>query len=531
LFSEDIDQLRKFYRQLPLGVTIEDYSAVKPGVDKLLADGVKNLGKYLNENPDILFDLVRVIQVTDANDAMLKVFGAGSFQEYLDLGDDVEHWRDATEWREFYAQELASFAAGEVHFGDYQDVTADGTPIISRCVAWVPSGFEDDWSVAITTHEDITERRQTEQNLLIRDTWMNAIFENAPIEIALKDRDGRIIDISSSVANSLGFERKDFIGRTTADFLPGDVAKIYMDADHQVIETGKLVQQEVVEDMDGDPRHLLSAKFPVVGQDGLISGVCSMTTDITEIRQTDAALRQALSDAKQANNAKSTFLANMSHELRTPLNAIQGFSQVMTRRVFGELGSTKYEEYAKDIQDSSEHLLNLINDLLDLSAIEAGKHSLAKECLDVEEVINSCTPIIAAAATEKDIEYIVELPSTPRTIIADRRALKQIFLNILSNAIKFTPRNGRVVFRTTVSNGDHVFQIEDTGEGIPADKLSRVTTPFSRIEMEPHKTQEGTGLGLSIVKSLVELHDGELGIESIADKGTTVRVVLPSGTA
>ncbi|MBT3557585.1 MAG: HAMP domain-containing histidine kinase [Rhodospirillales bacterium] len=239
--------------------------------------------------------------------------------------------------------------------------------------------------------------------------------------------------------------------------------------------------------------------------------------------------RIAQQEAERANKLKSEFLASMSHEIRTPLNAIIGFAEMLTYQIFGPLGSTKYKEYADDIRASGEHLLYLINDILDLSAIEAGKHSLVKESLNIKGVIKECSSLITPAVTRKDITYSIEVPENQPPLLADRRALKQILLNILSNAVKFTPEKGTVILKVKSPESLCVFEVSDTGEGIPEDKLPSLTEAFVRVETNSHETQEGTGLGLAIVKSLVDLHEGDLTIESKIGKGTTVTVSLPNG--
>tara|TARA_R110002110_G_C13429758_1_gene715175 strand:- start:251 stop:1795 length:1545 start_codon:yes stop_codon:yes gene_type:complete len=242
-------------------------------------------------------------------------------------------------------------------------------------------------------------------------------------------------------------------------------------------------------------------------------------------------LQDAIVQANQASQAKSDFLASMSHELRTPLNAIQGFSEMIAMKSFGPLGSTKYEEYADHIQSSSQHLLNLVNDVLDLASIEAGKMEIAREELAIEDIIKDSSRFIIGATGLDGIRYTVDVPEDLPPVYADKRALKQILINLLSNSVKFTPNGGLIALSVTASNGHHIFQVRDSGAGISEKRLKRITEPFFKEDGDPHKTQEGTGLGLAIVKSLVALHQGELIIESELGKGTMVSVSLPSGPA
>jgi two-component system cell cycle sensor histidine kinase PleC len=250
--------------------------------------------------------------------------------------------------------------------------------------------------------------------------------------------------------------------------------------------------------------------------------------DITERRRAEEDRRLALIDAERANQAKSDFLATMSHELRTPLNAIIGFSDMIEGQFFGALGSEKYKEYAHDIHNSSEHLMALVNDILDLSAIEAGKQPLFKEELIASEVAADCSLIIVNAAAEKNIEFSVDVSDNVTPLWADRRAIKQILFNLLTNAVKYTLEGGEILLKSSATGEFHVFEVKDTGVGVPAEKLSSLTDPFVRTETDPHKAQEGSGLGLAIVKSLVDLHGGELDIKSEVGVGTTVTVTLPS---
>ena len=249
--------------------------------------------------------------------------------------------------------------------------------------------------------------------------------------------------------------------------------------------------------------------------------------DVTKRRRGDEERRNALTEAEKANRAKSDFLAAMSHELRTPLNAILGFSDILTHEYLGPIENKKYVEYAQDIHSSGKHLLSLVNDILDISSIEAGKMPLNKETLSIKSIIDESINLVSINAKARNIMLTTEMPIDILPMIADRKSIKQILLNLLGNAIKFTPEGGNITLSVDRVKQDICIKIVDTGPGIPNDNLPELTNPFTRLEQDPHKPVEGWGLGLAITKSLINLHDGKLDIESELGKGTTVTVTLP----
>jgi len=231
--------------------------------------------------------------------------------------------------------------------------------------------------------------------------------------------------------------------------------------------------------------------------------------------------------AEAANRSKSEFLANMSHELRTPLNAIIGFSEVMEQQIFGPITTPKYVDYARDIHRSGQYLLDVINDILDMSKIEAGRIKLEVARFDLVAMIEDALRMIAPRALEGGVKIARAVPSS-LDITADRRALKQVLINILANGVKFTPEGGQVRVAVRGLSGATEIAISDTGIGIEASELPKLGRPFEQVENQFTKTRSGSGLGLAISKSLVELHDGTIEIDSEPGRGTTVTILIPT---
>ena len=240
-------------------------------------------------------------------------------------------------------------------------------------------------------------------------------------------------------------------------------------------------------------------------------------------------MEQARLQAELANRAKGDFLANMSHELRTPLNAIIGFSEVLASEILGPVSDQRQLEYIKDIHSSGLLLLSIINDVLDMSKIEAGKLELAKERVAVQPVITEAIRMVNERARSRKVRLVSSLPSSEVTVWGDERAIKQIMLNLLSNAVKFSHEGGRVNIRVTAIGSDSlVLEVEDFGIGMSVAEIERALQPFGQAKAATTRTHGGTGLGLPIAKGLAEAHGGTLVIESQPERGTKVRVVLPT---
>jgi len=251
-----------------------------------------------------------------------------------------------------------------------------------------------------------------------------------------------------------------------------------------------------------------------------------------ELEETrDEALKKRF-EAEAANASKTAFLANMSHELRTPLNAILGFSEIIAQECFGPVGSERYRDYAGDIHASGAHLLSLINDLLDVAKIEAGRMDLASKVLDAAKTFDVALKLVGSKARDKNqqLEIVVEPGAPP--LYGDERAIKQILINLVSNAVKFTPLGGRIeVVGGRASNGDFQITVRDNGPGIPRDKLDNIFQPFNQVDNRFDRQAGGTGLGLALVRGLAQLHGGRAWVESEYGRGCSVFVTLPVESA
>jgi signal transduction histidine kinase len=250
-------------------------------------------------------------------------------------------------------------------------------------------------------------------------------------------------------------------------------------------------------------------------------------TDISALREAQERLKRQNVELRAASKAKSEFLANMSHELRTPLNAIIGFSAAFVNGLFGRLGDPRYQEYAQDINDSGNHLLRIINDILDLSKIEAGHMQLNDAHLKIPTVVNSVLPLVRERAAEANVRMTTDLPDDLPLLRADDRAVKQMLINLLSNAVKFTEAGGEITVAARHEHGAILLSVADTGIGMAPEDIPRALIAFGQVDGSLSRQHQGTGLGLPLVKSLVELHQGACDVDSAPGVGTTVTLSFP----
>jgi PAS domain S-box-containing protein len=350
-----------------------------------------------------------------------------------------------------------------------------------------------------------------------------------PRMFCVTDRDGRYLLVNRMFASFVGVPASRLIGKRPAEAHGGPLARILMDGDERLL-TGKTLpssSEEEIVDRDGNPGALLSSKALFHAQDGEEPMVVTLFVDITERKRAERDLLAAKEQAELANRSKTEFVANMSHELRTPLNAIIGFSQVIAGEMLGPVGTAKYVGYARDILGSAEHLLGLINDILDVSKLEAGKLDLIEEVIDPAKMIADLVQLAEAKARMGDIAVAIRHEGVIAPLRADARKLKQIVLNLLVNAIKFSHPGGKVAILLRNVDGALAIAVTDHGIGMDEAEVALAMTRFGQVASAWTRRHDGTGLGLPLAIALTEMHDGVLSIHSTKGVGTTVTVTFP----
>ena len=356
---------------------------------------------------------------------------------------------------------------------------------------------------------------------------LRGILDTATDGILLIDRDGRVLSLNRSAEALFGYDSEDLEGepftklfapeshRAAMEYLEGLSANDFA----SLLNDGREIIGRVREGG-------LIPVFMTLGRVGEgMQKFCAVFRDITQWKRAEEELLEAKRKAEQSNSAKSDFLAKISHEIRTPLNAIIGFADVMREERFGPVGNDRYREYLKDIQTSGAHLVSLINDLLDLSKIEAGKVDLSFAGVDLNDIARQCMAIMQAQANRERIIIRTSLfPELPQ-VVADTRSIRQIVLNLLSNSIKFTPPGGQVIVSTQlVEDGEVLLRVRDTGVGMSEAEIAMAMEPFRQLST----TTPGSGLGLPLTKALTEANRARFTVKSGTNPGTLVEIAFPA---
>lgn len=382
----------------------------------------------------------------------------------------------------------------------------------------------------ISVHADISEIKAREEALHQLELRFEMAFRYNPEITAISEiESGRCLHVNDKWVKTLGWSRKEAIGRTALDIRlwanPDDRAHFV----RLLNERGRVSDFEAqLQTKSGDRRDCIisGVTAPLDGKPHLMV----VARDVTDRKRAEEAMIAAKEEAEIANRAKSEFLANMSHELRTPLNAILGFSQIIRDGSSGKIDKRKYREYAEDILASGEHLLGIIDDILDLAKAEAGHAIIDDEDVDMRQVTVVCLRLMRDRARIAGVTLKAEYDRTLPLLRADQLKLKQILINLLSNAVKFTRSGGAVTVAVAVEKqGGLALTVRDNGIGMTAEDIPLALAPFCQVEGAMTRRHEGTGLGLPLVKTLSELHGAVLELESVAGSGTTATIRFPPG--
>jgi len=370
------------------------------------------------------------------------------------------------------------------------------------------------------------------QALIAAERDYRSIFDNAIDGIYRSSPGGRQLRANPALVRLNGYDNEQEMLRSVNDI----AAEWYVEPGRRAEFMRLLNEEGQVENFESEIyRHKTRERIWISENARLVRDRAGRTLfyegtvrDITELKQAGEELDIARKEAEAANSAKSHLLANVSHELRTPLNAILGFSEILAGEMLGPLGE-RYRDYAKDIHDSGLHLLSIIDDLLDLSKIEAGRLNLSEDIVDVVELFDTVSRFVRERASSAGLTMSIDLPADMPALKADRRAMRQVLLNLLSNSLKFTPAGGHIALEAIREPcGGIGFRVRDNGIGIAAGDIHRAMEPFGLINSSLSRRHTGTGLGLPITRALVELHRGRFELTSEPGVGTTATVYLPA---
>jgi len=493
--------------------------------EKALREGEMRFLEFAKSASDWLWEMDKDFKFTyfsnvDSQPHLLSLIGKARWEAAGVDPETDEYWRkhkQVLEAHEPYRNFAMWYRASDP---DPRYVVSAGRPICDKDGMF--QGYRG-------TAYDGTEQKRIEERLKATESLFEAILDNAPAIVAIRDRDGRYELVNKTYERIYGMTNEEIRGKLVYEIFTEEHAEIIMSMERRVLESGKpLVEEQPAAPIGGREGTLISIRFPIPDASGEITRVGTIATDITAQKHVEQALRTAKEEAEFANRAKSEFLAKMSHELRTPLNAIIGFAQVMSGEMFGPMGNDRYQQYVNDIGVSGEHLLGLISDLLDISKIESGEVELAIEQISLQDIIDEASSMTERALLAKGHQLAVDIPGNLPDLQMDGRSLRQILVNVISNAIKFTESGGKIGIAALPSGKNEVqLWVSDTGVGIRADELEAIRTPFYQGENAKNSTEAGTGLGLTIVDSLVAMNGGRMSMESQPGFGTIVKLHLP----
>ena len=517
--EETLRQSEQRYRTLfensPISIWEEDFSAVKLYLDELRATGVTDFQAYFAQHPQEVYTCLNLVKILDVNHTTLTMYEAESKETFLSNLDTFF----GEETFEVAREELIALANGQTVF-EYETVATTLTgqkkyALLNLCIS---PEHKETWARVIVSIIDITDHKLAEQNLQKQEENYRQLVETMNEGLVILDTAGIIMYVNDKYCDMFGYTRDELLGSSVSSLLDETNQQILHNQltarprdDHTPYELAITHKQDRQVSIVVSPR----SRFDTQGN---FLGSFAVITDITERKQTEIALQKAKQAAEAANRAKSEFLANMSHELRTPLNGILGYAQILLQEANM---TTQQQKAVTTIRHSGDHLLTLLNDILDLSKIEAGRMDLQIGEIHLPHFLKAIVNIFSLRAEQKGITFVYEsLSPLPIGVRGDEKRLRQILINLLGNAVKFTT-TGQVSFKVGYHHDQIRFQVQDTGPGIAPEYSEDIFSPFKQLDTRPHNKVEGTGLGLAISRRLAEMMEGELGLKSTLGLGCT----------
>lgn len=464
--------------------------------------------------------------VCEANKRALDYFGHSAEQV---VGNSIASFMDSENARHFHQS--------------FEVCTSKKRPVTILALPTVPGGVRVNgfWVSPVKDEKDniifldvIGQADVSDQSILQRErddaiSLLTSVFDVSEVGIVVTDNSGQIVRVNESFVRIYGWSRDELINADITSLVTPDERETVKQNYEEFLRTGErnTGEMKIIRKEGSIANALFTTAMLELSQKRRFQVTTVM--DITLRKQMEQSLLLAKEQADAANMAKSTFLANMSHELRTPLNAIIGFSEMILKETYGPLGNAKYSEYQGDILSSANHLLEIINEVLDMSKIEAGRIELDEDNVDIKGLIASVSRMMASRAFDRRITILQDVQDNLPNLYSDPRLMRQILINLLTNAIKFSESGD------TISLGAHMLDdgrmqitVFDEGVGIPKDKISEAMEPFGQVTDGPGYASQGTGLGLPLAKAMAELHDGTLSLESDLGQGARVFVNFPA---
>lgn len=544
-------RFRALFHQSPLGITVQDYSGAKRKIDDLRARGIHDIQAYFRDNWEAFLACIDCITLIDANDTQIKMFGTGSYEEYVAF-EEAPSVSDDGVWHESYLQELTAYAAGGVtHSVEVSDYRADGMPIDVRMMSRISDNALDDWSEVVSTHEDITVRTHTEANLLSSERRFRALYHQSPLGITVQDYSGakrqidqlraqgiddiethlrnnpevlrvcvegvRLVDANDTQVRMFGIETLD-------EYREWETPSALMD-DEEWLES---YLQELITFANGEVTYSHEATDSLLDETPIDIRMISRISDNalddwSEIIST----HEDITDRKKLERMKSEFVSTVSHELRTPLTSIKGALGLVTDGALGDLPDVagKMVDLA---YKNTNRLIALVNDVLDMEKIASGIIEYEFAPVDLSVLVSDSIATNQGFLAEHGDRQIVPDLAPSIMVNGDAMRLNQVVANLLSNAIKFSPEGGEI--RVAVSARGNLVKVSvtDQGHGIPVAFRGQIFQRFAQADGSDSRQAGGTGLGLSISKSIIETHGGEIGFDSEPGAGSTFFFTLPA---